>query len=68
MAKNVKISTITDLRDDLQKVYESLRNNTMEVKEAVEINNTTGKIISSAKIQLAYHSLRKEKPEIPFIA
>jgi len=39
----------------------------MEAKDAVEINNTAGKIISSAKVQLAYAALRGEKPEIEFL-
>ena len=60
-------STITDIRNDLIEVFNGLRDGTMDAKEAVEINNTAGKIISSAKVQLAYHALRGEAPNIPFL-
>lgn len=59
--------TITDVRNDLLNVFAGLRDGTMEAQDAVEINNTAGKIISSAKVQLAYHALRSERPEIPFL-
>lgn len=59
--------TITDVRNDLLDVFAGLRDHTMDAKDAVEINNTAGKIISSAKVQLAYHALRGEAPNIPFL-
>lgn len=61
------MTTITNIRDELINVFNGLRDGTMEAKDAVEINNTAGKIISSAKVQLAYHALRSERPEIPFL-
>lgn len=61
-------TTITDIRNDLIDVFNSLRDGTLEIKDAVEINNTAGKIISSSKVQLAYHALRGECPEMPFLA
>lgn len=61
------MTTITDIRNDLIDVFNGLRDGTLETKEAVEINNTAGKIISSAKVQLAYHSLRGESPSIAFL-
>ena len=61
------MTTITDIRNDLIDVFNGLRDGTLETKDAVEINNTAGKIISSAKVQLAYHALRGESPSIPFI-
>ena len=60
-------TTITDIRNDLIVVFHGLRGGTLEFKDAVEINNTAGKIIASAKVQLAYHALRGERPEIPFL-
>lgn len=60
-------TTITHIRDDLITVFNGLKNGTMDIKEAFELNNTAGKIISSAKVQLAYHALRGEKPDIPFL-
>lgn len=59
--------TVTDVRNKLLNVFEGLSNGSVDVKDAVEINNTAGKIISSAKVQLAYHALRGECPEIPFL-
>jgi len=59
--------TITDIRNNLLEVFNGLRNKTMDIKEAVEINNTAGKIISSVKVQLAYHAMRDERPEIEFL-
>lgn len=61
-------TTITDIRNNLIDVFNGLRDGTLEIKDAVEINNTAGKIISSAKVQLAYHALRGECPEMPFLA
>ncbi|RAK68818.1 hypothetical protein [Phenylobacterium kunshanense] len=62
------MTTIADIRNDLIEVFNGLKNGTMEAREAVEINNTAGKIISSAKVQIAYHALRGEAPNIPFLS
>lgn len=61
------MTTITDIRNDLINVFNKLRDGTMEAKDAVEINNTAGKIIASAKVQLAYAALKGETPDIPFL-
>ena len=61
------MTTITDIRDDLIKVFNGLRDGTVDIKEAVEINNTAGKIINTAKVQIAYSALRGEAPYIPFL-
>ena len=60
--------TITSLRDDLLKVYEELRGGSLEPKHAKEINNTAGKVIASAKVQLEYANLRGETPTIEFLS
>lgn len=62
------MTTITDIRDQLVEVFNGLRDGTIEPKAAVEVNNTAGKIIGTAKVQLAYHALRGESPNIPFLA
>lgn len=62
-----EVRTITGVREHLLEVFNGLRNGTIEAKEAVEINNTAGKIISSVKVQLAYHAMREERPEIEFL-
>lgn len=61
------MTTITDIRNELIEVFNGLRSGTMEAKDAVEVNNTAGKIIATAKAQLAYHALRGEAPTIPFL-
>lgn len=64
---NQPTRSIDGVRDRLLEVFDGLREGRIEVKDAVEINNTAGKIISSAKVQIAYYALRGEEPDIPFI-
>jgi hypothetical protein len=61
-AKNV--SEITNV---LLQVFNGLTSKQIEPKDAVEINNTAGKIASFLKVQLAYHQMRGEKPDIEFL-
>lgn len=62
------MTTITDIRNDLIAVFNGLKDGSIEAKDAIEINNTAGKIINSAKVQLAYHALRGETPNIEFLS
>ncbi|HVK42696.1 MAG TPA: hypothetical protein VM471_09485 [Phenylobacterium sp.] len=62
------MTTISDIRNELINVFNGLRDGSIEAKDAMEINNTAGKIISTAKVQIAYHALRNEAPEIAFLA
>ena len=57
-------TTITDIRDQLIQVFNGLRDGTIAAKDAVEVNNTAGKIISAYKTRIAYHALRDERPTI----
>jgi hypothetical protein len=59
--------TITDIRDQLIEVFNGLRDGSVDIKDAVEINNTAGKIINTAKVQIAYAALRGDMPYIPFL-
>jgi hypothetical protein len=61
------MTTITNIRDNLIEVFNGLRDGSIDAKDAVEINNTAGKIINSAKVQIAYSALRGEAPYIPFL-
>lgn len=61
------ITNITELREDLLKVYQKLRTGEMQVSEAKEINNTACKVIASVKVQLVYADLRNEMPDIDFL-
>jgi len=59
--------TITDIRNQLIEVFNGLRDGSIAAKDAVEINNTAGKIINTAKVQIAYSALRGDIPVIPFL-
>lgn len=61
------MTNITNIRDSLIEVFDKLRDGDMDLKQAAEINNTAGKIINTAKVQLAYAALRGEQPSIPFL-
>jgi adhesin HecA-like repeat protein len=61
------MTNITDIRDSLIEVFDKLRDGDMDLQQAAEINNTAGKIINTAKVQLAYAALRGEQPIIPFL-
>lgn len=61
------MTNITDIRDSLIEVFDKLRDGDMDLKQAAEINNTAGKIINTAKVQLAYAALRGEAPYVPFL-
>lgn len=62
------MATISDIRNELINVFNGLRDGSIEAKDAMEINNTAGKIISTAKVQVAYYALRGEAPDIPFLS
>jgi len=56
-----------ELRKELASVFEKLRNGEIKPKEAAELANLAGKMISSAKVQVEYYALRKEAPTIAFL-
>ena len=56
-----------ELRKALSKVFKSLENGTIDVKQAAEFSNIAGKMINSAKVQVEYFALRKESPTIAFL-
>jgi len=58
---------INELTVQLSDLYEGLKNGTIEVKVAAEMNNTAGKIIHTQRVQLEYAALRKEEPDIAFM-
>jgi hypothetical protein len=61
------MKNITELRKALVAVFVGLKDGTLEHKQAIEMNNAAGKIISTVKVQLQYAELRRETPDIPFI-
>lgn len=60
-------STMTELRDDLLKLYGDIGTGNVDLVVAKEKSNAAGKIIKSASVQLEYALARKEKPRIPFM-
>ena len=56
------------LRSELSKVFNDLKAGSIKSKDAAELANLAGKMISSAKIQVGYYALRKETPDIPWLA
>jgi len=58
---------IHELTTELTALYEALKNGTIDVKAASEMNNTAGKIINTQRVQIEYASLRNEAPSIPFM-
>ena len=61
------MKNINELRSELSQVFARLKEGDLKPAEAAELNNTAGKIINSAKVELEYYALRKEKPEIDFL-
>lgn len=61
-SKNIK-----ELRDTLLEDYDMLRKDPRRVVQVGELANVAGKIISSAKVELEYAALRKEKPDVEFL-
>lgn len=59
---------ISELTTELSALYEGLKNGTVDVKIATEMNNTAGKIINAQRVQLEYAELRKEQPDIKFMS
>jgi hypothetical protein len=56
-----------ELRKNLSLVFEQLQAGLIEAKVAAELANLGGKMINSAKVQLEYAALRKEKPTIKWL-
>jgi hypothetical protein len=62
MAKNV-----VELREDLSKLFDEIKNETIEVNIAAEMNNTAGKIIGTLKSELEYAHARGIIPNIAYL-
>ncbi|MBN1181581.1 MAG: hypothetical protein JXB49_04780 [Bacteroidales bacterium] len=62
-----KVKNIVQLRDDLLQVYEGLRNHKLSTEEVKQSANVSGKIFSSAKIQIEYNKMIGSKDKIPFL-
>lgn len=61
------MKTATQLRNDLSTVFDELRAGSIDTKQASELANLAGKMISSAKAQIEYYELTGQRPAIPFL-
>jgi len=59
---------VRELRSELSAIFDQLKNGEIQAKDAAELANLAGKMINSAKVQVEYYSLRKETPNINFLA
>lgn len=55
---------LEEITEGLMEVFRALKTGDMEAKDAQEINNTAGKVISAYKTRIAYHALRGDSPSI----
>jgi hypothetical protein len=60
--KNCKL-----MRNELSNVFQQLRKGEITVDEAAELANIAGKMIQSAKVQVAYYELLNQPAEIEFL-
>lgn len=61
------MNNIKEVRNELSKVFDELKSGQLKSADAKELNNCAGKIINSLKVELEYHALRKETPQIDFL-
>lgn len=57
-----------ELREELIGVFRAVKNKQIATGVAKEMTNAAGKIIGTVKLELEYAGLRKERPNIPFLA
>ncbi len=63
----MKITNVVELRSELLVVFSELREGTIELPIAQELNNTAGKVLNTVKVQLAKDALCGKKPKIKFL-
>lgn len=61
------MQTADEMTVELQRVFNDLRAGSIKPKDVAELTNCVGKMIGLAKLQLEYHHLRKEVPELGFL-
>lgn len=61
------MENIKELRKSLVDVFNGVKSGKIGPKEAAGMNNTSGKIMTTVKVQLEYHKQRKDKPQIDFL-
>jgi hypothetical protein len=64
----VKTGSISQLAENLTNLFDAISADEIDLKKAAELNNTAGKVLKVYQVQLAYHALRGESPDIAFLA
>ena len=62
-----KITSVVELRDELLNVFGELREGSVELPIAQELNNTAGKVLNTIKVELAQAALCGYKPNVKFL-
>ncbi len=63
----MRITNVVELRSELLDMFVELREGTIELPIAQELNNTAGKVLNTIKVELAKAALCGEKPKILFL-
>ena len=63
----IAATNIAELASNVLSIHNALCSGAMQPKEALEIHNGVGKISSLLKLQLEYHKMRGERPDIEFL-
>jgi hypothetical protein len=62
------MNNAASLRNELADVFAKVKSGEIDIKQAAELANLSGKMINSAKAQVEYYALRKESPKIDFLS
>lgn len=63
----MELNNVKDLRDQLIKIFKDIKSGKIGLREAKELNNNSGKILSTAKLQMEYNAYTKSKAKIKFL-
>ena len=56
-----------EMTEELQRLYFALKDGTIDLKAAAEMNNCVGKMIGIAKVQIKLSVITDTQPNIPFL-
>ena len=62
------MKSISNLTESLSNLFNQINDDSIDLKKAGELNNTAGKILKAYQVQLMYHAMRAEAPDIPFLS
>jgi len=61
------MKNVVEMRNELLNVFTELREGTIELPVAAEVNNTAGKILNTVKVELAMAAMCGVKPKVKFL-